>query len=306
MTIPEKFKIDFTPHRKDLILQAVERLLSQFECACGLKQVVLAFMGEVQCLHDAIIDMQEMRTLYMAKGENLAALGRIVGQDAIAMRYDAFHWMMADRENPGPDAAPAWSLYGPSGVYVPAGDAGYSIDILARIAKNHTLTASVPELQRLMRMVTDKTVSIDKTGPFEGTLLVPQTLALEFWRLLTQARTNRRMDDMFMMPYPATFRFRTLYVWHPEKPENLNWFCADRTNEQRCDRSPCIVGIPIDPDNEENHWVDPDPDYAGVTVYLPENWFCADRSNEQRVDRAQCATGVPIITGSAASRTGAY
>ena len=294
MTIPASFKVDFSEARKDLIAQAIERLLSQFECACALKQVVLAFMGEVQCLYDATVDLQEKRTLHAAEGENLAALGRIVGQDNLRMQYDASHWMTADQDGRSPDTAPAWSLRAPAGMYVPSGDAGFSLDILARIAKNHTLTASVPEMQRLIRMVTGKTVSIDKTGPMEGTVIVPQDLALSFWHMLTQARSNKRMDDVFMMPYPATFWFRTIYVHNPERPENLNWFCADRTNEQRCDRAPCIVGIPMDDPNQGGNWVDPDPDYHGVTIYLPENWLCADRTNAQRCDRALAAVGVPI------------
>lgn len=297
MSIPESFKIDFSPYRKDLILQAVERLLSQFECACGLKQFVLAFMGEAQCLYDALIDLQEKRTLYRAEGENLAAIGRIVGQAAVPKQYDVHHWMCADRPDQSPDNAPVWSVYAPTGLYMPSRDPEYTIDILARIAKNHTLTASVPELQRLVRMITDRTVSFDKTGPMQATLLVPQDLALVFWRLLTQARTDKRVDDMFMVPYPATFWFRTLYVHNPERPENLNWFCADRTNDQRCDRAPCVVGIELDTSGGEGGFVDPDPDYGGVTIYLPENWFRADSPNEQRADRALCAVGVPIRQG---------
>ena len=297
MAIPERFKVDFSSARRDLIAEGIERLLSQFECACGLKQTVLAFMGEVQCLYDAVIDMEEGRTLYMAKGENLAALGRIVGQDALRRQYDASHWLTADRETRQPDSAPAWSVYAPAGMYVPSRETGFSLDILARIAKNHTFTASLPELQRLIHMITDATVSIDKTGPFEGTILVPQDLALEFWNLLTQARSNKRMDDMFMMPYPATFWFHTLHVHNPEKPENLNWFCADRANEQRVDRAPCIVGLSLADPGEGGNWVDADADYSGVTIYLPENWLCADRNNEQRVDRAECAVGVPFKQG---------
>ena len=291
--IPESFRIDFSGLGRDLPQEAVDRLLSQFLCAHGLHQLVLAFMGEVQCLYDAIIDMQERRTLYMARGGNMEALGRIVGQSRAPRQYSEAHFMAADRAAQGPDVKPAWSAYAPTGRYVTSDDTGYGMHILARIAKNHTLMASVPELENLTRMITGWPVSFDKTGPMQVSILVPQHLSLVFWNILTQARSDTRMDHKFMMPYPATLWFSHIIVNNPERPENLNWFCADRTNLQRCDRAPCAVGVPFPSPEDDGNWVSPD-DSGGVTVYLPENWLCADRTTQQRPDIATCAVGVPI------------
>lgn len=244
-SIPRKLKIDFSPYRKDLVTQALDRMLSQFIDACVLRQFVAAIMGEVQCLHDALIDLQEQRTLYMAEGENLAAIGRIVGEDDKGRHYSEEYWMFADRDAQCADRSPVWTLHAPTGAYVSSSDTGYTLDILSRIAKNHTLTASVPEIQRLTGMIMDTPVSFEKTGPMQVNVLVPAGLAQEFWDILTQARTNRRADDIFRMPYPATLWFDMMIVYYPDRPETSYWFCADRANEQRCDVSPCTAGIPI-------------------------------------------------------------
>ena len=296
MPIPQKFQVDFTPYRRDLIQQAVERLLSQHHCACALKQLVLAFTGEAQCLYDALIDLQEQRTLYKAEGETLSAIGRIVGAERAAYQYDETRWMFADKEAQGPDAASAWCRYSPFGVFVPSDASTYKLNVLSRIVKNHALCASVPELQSLIHMITDEYVSFEKTGPMEITILVPGGLSPEAWYLLTQAYSDRRVDTRFLLPYPATLWFYTLVVFFPERPENLNWFCADRTNMQRCDRAPCAVGVRLTAPDDGSKYVDPDQGGV-VTVYLPENWLCADRTNEQRPDFAQCAVGVPYRIG---------
>lgn len=46
-----------------------------------LRQLVAVFVGEVQELYDAVLDMQRGRTLYAAEAANLDALGRIVGEE---------------------------------------------------------------------------------------------------------------------------------------------------------------------------------------------------------------------------------
>ena len=298
MKIPAKFAVDFSSYRKDLIVQAINRLLGQHYDKCTLKQFILAVMGEVQCLYDALIDLQEQRTLYRAEGETLSALGRIVGQERAPMQYAETYFMYADRPMQAPDAVGAWSRYALLGRFVPSDEDGYQYTILSKIVKNHTLVASVPELQRLIYMITEEHVSFDKTGPMQMTILVPAGLSATAWHILTQAVSDRRADDRFMLPYPVTLWFYTLIVFLPERPENLNWLCADRTNIQRCDRAPCAVGVPFYPPEMNDKWVQPDPDSAGTaTIYLPAVWLCADRKNEQRPDNAQCAVGVPYRRG---------
>ena len=298
--IPRKFEIDFSPYRKDLIARALSRMLGQHYDKCALKQFVLAIMGEVQVLYDALLDLQEQRTLYKAEGYNLEAIGRIVGEPRLPHHYDERHWMHADRPWQCPDTCRTWTRYAPVGVIIPARDPEYKWHILPRIVKNHTLAASVPELHHLTHMIMDQHVSWDKTGPMQVSVLVPASITPTFWNMLTYAGSDRRVDDMFLLPYPATLWFSAVIIFVPEGPEPGGWFCPDRTNHQRCDRARVAVGVPHEwPKPEDGNIVYPDPYPEGegggaVTVYIPRNWLCPDRTNnQQRPDRADCAVGVP-------------
>lgn len=242
MPIPEFYKVDFTPYRKDLITQALNRMLEQHYDKCVLRQFVAAIMQEVQALYDAVIDMQEGRTLYEAEEYNLDALGRIVGESRAPYQYDESHWMFADREAQRPDDAPVWCVNAPFAAFLPVDDKQYRLNILARIMKNHTLVASIPEMERLTYLVTDSLVSYEKTGPMQVTVVVPSTISATAYNILIQARTDQRTDDAFMLPYPATLWFDGIIIYVPDK-----FFCADRANEQRCDRAPCAVGVPYQP-----------------------------------------------------------
>ena len=239
MPIPEFYKVDFSPYRKDLIEQALGRMLSQHYDKCVLRQFVAAIMDEVQELYDAVLDMQEQRTLYEAEEENLNALGRIVGESRNPYQYDESRYMFADRINQRPDSSFVWCLNAPFSAFIPVEDEQYRVNILARIFKNHTLVASIPEMERLTYLLTDSLVSYEKTGPMQVTVVVPATISATAYNILTLARTDQRADDAFMLPYPATLWFSGIVIYVPDK-----FFCADRANEQRCDHAPCAVGVP--------------------------------------------------------------
>ena len=239
MPIPSTYKIDFSPHRKDLIEQALGRMLSQHYDKCVLRQFVAAIMQEVNELFDCLIDMQEMRTLFMAEAENLNAIGRIVGEPRAPYQYDESKWMFVDRERQRPDTTTVWCLNAPFAAFLPVADEQYRLNILIRIIKNHTLVASIPEIEKLTSMATGTLVSYDKTGPMQVMAIVPSDITATAWNLITQARTDMRADDIFAFPYPATLWFRGTVMYVPG-----NWFSPDRTNEQRCDQAHCAVGVP--------------------------------------------------------------
>jgi len=239
MFIPASYKIDFSPYRKSLVEQALARLLSQHYDKCVLRQFVAAIMEEVDALYNALIDLQEFRTLYEATEYNLDALGRIEGEPRAPYQYDESKWMFADRDVQRPDNTAAWCLNAPFAAYLPVNDDQYRMNILIRIIKNHTLVASIPEIERLTQMATNTFISYEKTGPMQVRVLVPSNITATAWNILTQARTDMRADDIFMFPYPATLWFDATVIYVPD-----NWFCADRDNEQRCDHAPCAVGVP--------------------------------------------------------------
>lgn len=239
MPIPEFYKVDFTAARKSLIEQALDRMLSQHYGKCLLRRFVAAVMTEVQELYEAVLDMQEKRTLYEADGENLNALGRIVGEPRAPYQYDESRYLFADRTHQRPDSSFVWCVGAPFAAYIPVDDEQYRVNMLARILKNHTLVGSVPELERVTRMLTDTYVSYEKTGPMQVTLVVPATISATAYRILTRAQTDQRADDAFMLPYPATLWFSGVVMYVPDK-----FFAADRENGQQADRAPCAVGVP--------------------------------------------------------------
>ncbi len=242
MPIPAFFEVDFSTYRKDLIEQALNRMLEQHYDKCVLRQLVSAIMQEVQALYDAILDMQSKRTLYEAEKENLDALGRIVGEPRAPYQYDESCWMFADRQAQPPDFSSCWCINAPFAAFVPAEDAEYRLNILTRIVKNHTLTASIPEITYLAKLVTGIDVSYDKTGPMQCTLVVPSTISTTAYNLLIGSTSNRRADDIFAMPYPATLWFDGTITYVPDK-----FFCSDRdeTTGQQCDTAPCAVSTTI-------------------------------------------------------------
>lgn len=238
MPIPASFKVDFSPQRKDLVAQALSRLLTQHYDKCVLRQFVVAIMEEVQELYDALIDLQERRTLYMAEDENLNGLGRIVGEARTPYQYDENRWLFTDRINQRVDSANVWCSGAPFASFVPVGDPQYQINILARIIKNHTLVASVPELERLAHLVTDTWVSWEKTGPMQVAIVVPSTISATAYGMLLRTVTDNRVDEAYMLPYPATLSFSSVVTYVPDK-----FFCADRARQQ-CDAARCAIRVP--------------------------------------------------------------
>ena len=97
MPVPSRLEVPFGQYTKSLIDEALAKLPSQFLTSCMLRQLVAVFVGEVQELYDAVLDMQRGRTLYAAEAANLDALGRIVGEERAPYQYSDSHWFAFDR-----------------------------------------------------------------------------------------------------------------------------------------------------------------------------------------------------------------
>ncbi|MFQ8890156.1 MAG: hypothetical protein ACLR7Z_19135 [Bilophila wadsworthia] len=119
---------------------------SQFLTACVLRQFVAAFVGEVQELYDAVLDMQRGRTSTPPKPQILTRLGA-------SSERNAPRTSTVTRTG---SPLTAWGRLGFDAVVVPGRPAGrvhpekdpvYRTNILARVIANHTLVASVPELE---------------------------------------------------------------------------------------------------------------------------------------------------------------
>lgn len=240
MALPSVYKISFDAYRKDLVQQALDRMLSQHYNKCVLRQFVAAFLDEAQEAYDAIIDMQEQRTVYAAEGENLDALGRIVGEDRAPWAYDDSSWLFFDRQGQGWDQVAMWCLKGPLGQYTEVDDEQYRVNILAKAVKNHTLVGSIPEITNLVQYLLGTNASYEKTGPNECRIIVQDNISTTQLALLTRNYTDKRVDEGYYIPYPATLSFSGILMFAPGE-----FFMFDRADRQ-WDFAPMAVGVTHD------------------------------------------------------------
>lgn len=229
MPLPIHYKVDFDIHLKDLVDQALSRLLSQHYNKCVLRQFVAVFLRECQELFEACLDIQRLRTVYDAEGENLEGLGRIVGEERAPWTYSEDYFFFFDRQGQGFDQVVMWCLHAPLGVQMPVDDLQYKMNIILKAIKNHTLTSSVPEILDFLDLALDIHVSYDKIGPNEVMILVPASTPMTYLYLLTHDYDDERADHRFWTPYPATLDISSIMfvpdggffifdVWEKEEP----------------------------------------------------------------------------------------
>lgn len=227
MPLPQPYAIDFDVYRKDLVEQALNRMLSQHYDKCVLRQFVAAFINEAQEAYDAILDMQQQRVVYFAQATNLDALGRIVGEDRAPWSYDESSWMFFDGQGQGFDQIAMWCINAPMGTFIPVMDDQYRTNIIGKAVKNHTLVASVPEITSLTDLLLGLPISFEKTGPNQVRIVVPDYITATQLYLITRSFTDERVDKGYFLPYPATLDFDSVVMYTPDK-----FFCFDRTDRQ--------------------------------------------------------------------------
>lgn len=240
MALPAKLQVDFSDLERDLISEALNKLLSVFWDACTLRLFVGVLVRQVQELYAAAIEVQRKRTLYEAEGVNLDALGRIVGQDRALWRYSEDGYMHFDIEGQGFDQLPWWCIHAPLEVYVQADDSELATEILSRIVKNHTLVASIPEITALVQLFRGRDVSFAKTGPNTVQLILPEGIDKETIYFLTYYTNDTRVDETYRVPYPVTLSFDDIMIFMPENP-----FHFDRDFPLQWDQAEWAVGVPF-------------------------------------------------------------
>jgi hypothetical protein len=235
MALPDIYTVDFSPYRRDLVAEGLERMLAQHYAKCVLRQFVAVFLNECQDLYDALLDLQEKRTVYEAEEENLDALGRIVGAERKPWVLDeAFSWFGFDAAKRAFDRAPFWVRGAEAGKFLRVDDEQYRVDVINKAVKNHTLVGSLPEVAAYIKRVTGLDVSFEKTGPNTVRLYVPADISATSLRRITRSYTDNRVDEGYAIPYPATLSFsETVYL-----PKD--WFIFDR-EERGFDRAPLAV-----------------------------------------------------------------
>lgn len=234
--------ISFAHLRRDLVAEGLSLLLGQYQNSCVLRQFVAVFLRQCQDLYDAIIDMMEGRTLNTAKGVNLDAIGRIVGQERIAVGTDATDWMMFDTKDKAPDSIQCW-CYGASLAQIgEMSDQQLRDWIVFKILKNHAFTCSMPETTRAISEFWGLNISFQVESPYTVSLYVPATVSSQQLYYLRKFTDTLRCDRDSLFPYPATLSF-TENIYY--RPKNSFW-CDKDSNTQWCDAGRCAVNTPIE------------------------------------------------------------
>ena len=204
-TITLALRVDFSAYEgRDLVAEGLEKMLSVWFDKCTVRQFMAAFLRQVQELYEAAIEVEKARTLYEAEGVNLDALGRIVGRSRVAMEYSEDSWFKFDIQGQGFDQLPWWVTGGALNVNETATDNQYREQILARILKNHTLCASIPEILYVIRQMYNLDISYTKIGPMKVRLIVQDGISKAQLYLLTHKENNMMVDSDYLLPYPAT------------------------------------------------------------------------------------------------------
>lgn len=197
----------------DLQPRANGRLLWQFRRSPVLLSILHAIITEIQSCLDMLLNIQRMRMPTAATGENLDAIGRIVGQDRVLIDYSERIWMRPDTANQGPDISPVWTTGAPRYESARAEDWIYSILIRAKVFRNFCRYGSTLEIQSAALRAFNVNISFQDHGE---TLLVPSDVPLHILGFLTEERTNANVDAYYLPPYPATMRINKEMFLYPD------------------------------------------------------------------------------------------
>lgn len=181
------------------------RCLMQFRQSPVFQALLSAFASEVQALLDAAHDVLSLRQIDLAEGEQLNALGRIVGQPRIGNFVTTF-WFTADSAVAQEivDVAPAFV----EGGYITDGnnlpDAAYRTLIKAKIYRNFIRYGSYLEIQEYFLQAFGATVSAVRVDPmviqFQCAAGTPDYVK----SILDDFRTTPFFDSASPGGYPAT------------------------------------------------------------------------------------------------------
>jgi len=197
----------------DLAERATERTLLQFRNSSVFLDVLQAFIQEVRFLQNAIIGVINQRGIADAFGENLNAIGRIVGQGRTIFNYSQIAWFTPDTSLLGCDQAPAWveGAY-TAGQYI-ADDVWYRELISAKIFRNFSRYGSVPEILQVIKQALNFDVSFYRTGPMEAQLIVNQHTPQWIINFILGMVNDTHIEGVPFSPFPATLHvFDILYA----------------------------------------------------------------------------------------------
>lgn len=195
--------IDFSSLRVNLREISEGRILSQYSQSDLFKKLLGAITEEVQELLNAIVDLMEYRTISMAEGKQLDAIGRIVGRQRTTYNYDEDYWFTTDTEGLGPENGHWWVSGSQQAVLTEMDDITYRKWIWMTIQQNHNLFSSKPEIVNAIFEGLGEKIGIQLDGMTVGKILAQKTISLTNYSILDYHRNTSLTDNDYPFAYPA-------------------------------------------------------------------------------------------------------
>ena len=221
----DKLKLDFSSVRKDLVAAGLDRMLAQYKNSPLFNKLVAVWLKQCQQLYDAIVDLQEYRTIYRAQGSNLEALGRIVGAKRVDFNYNDDYYFTPDKAGVTPDNGYSWCVNAPMAGWANQNDDLFRNSIWRKALSNFVKFGSVPEIQEIVSAYMDEPVGFETSNPFTGTLVVSADIGLTNLEILTYTQNTEQVEHQFRIPYPTTTDFDGVIFYVPQ-----NAFAPDQEN----------------------------------------------------------------------------
>jgi hypothetical protein len=187
--------------------RAVSRVLEQFRSSEVFLGVLEALNSEAKAFIEAVQAVVKCRTPAIATGVNLDALGRIVGQDRELIEYAADLWFTPDMSGSSADQGVAWVTNAAVGDNVVADDTWYRQLIEGKIQRNFVESASVVEIQNVIKLVTGLDASVLRTSDLMTVVVViPDGTPQQVVDFLERWKDTPQVDYAYYLPIPATVR----------------------------------------------------------------------------------------------------
>lgn len=196
--------IDFSNIEFDLKKISESRILSQFYNSKVLKLLLGAFTDEIQELSTAIYQLISGRSLSQAEGEQLDAIGRIVGQKREGYNYDTDFWFAPDYVGVCPDNGNWWVQNEPQAVIQDMDDDTYRKMIWLKILENHNLYSSNPEIKNQVLEGIEENIGIERSNSMTADIYVSANISLTNKAILTYNQNTKLTDNDYKIAYPAT------------------------------------------------------------------------------------------------------
>lgn len=193
----------------DVTARMISRLLLQFRDSPVFNQFIEAIGNEIQQLQNAIEKTVWGRTVTRGIGEQLDAIGRIVGQPRVGVTYDV-DWFTPDVNSV--DLSYAWVPGGfLTGTYIPD-DNVYRLMIESKVFRNFSRYTSIPEIKKSFMSAFNREISFVMTGPLQVDVIVPDDTPAFAKGMIVDFVTDNQADRRSKLPFPPTLVINEVYT----------------------------------------------------------------------------------------------